>query len=324
MLKKKYLILRSNDMDVYTLGDIQGLDQVLVIHRKKAFGNAFVNLLYNIHTSLRIQKHVDLPGKGIWDRLLFDKILKRFVPDYIILTFPWFSPRLISYFRSRCRESKIILRFTDKIRNEIGPEEASTIARLFQPLDGVLVYNQMDALKYGLAYHSVGYSIVDRAQLKAVQGYDVVFIGAEKGRIHQIRQAYRLFRAAGLSCFFYVTFVKESDRRDDGIVYADRNMSFPDYLAYEASAKCLLEIVQEGSSGRTYRMMESIMYNKLLITNCDEVTQTDYYVPEYVQLYQDVADIDPFFVARAPEVVDYRYKGDFSPRRVLEFVENKW
>lgn len=198
------------------------------------------------------------------------------------------------------------------------------IERIGRRYDGVLVYSQEDAEKYGFTYHSVGYSAINEKFIKPYKSYDVVFVGAEKGRIEKIRQAYNKFKEAGLSCFFYVIMVKEEDRKNDGIIYGDKVLSFCDYLSYEIAAKCLFEIVQDGSSGRTYRMMEAIMYNKLLITNCTEITHTDYYNPEYVQLYNDVSEIDPTFVSNSSVTVDYQYKGDFSPRRVLEFIERTW
>ena len=210
------------------------------------------------------------------------------------------------------------------VTKELGTSNRDVIERIGNRYDGVLVYSLEDAVNYGFTYHPVGYSAINKSLLKPCKSYDVVFIGAEKGRLDKIRQAYNLFVSAGLSCFFYVILVKEEDRMDDGIIYADKVMSFVEYLSYEVAAKCLFEIVQDGSSGRTYRMMESIIYNKLLITNCKEITSTDYYNTEYVHLYDDVVDIDPSFVKKSPCSIDYHYKGDFSPARVLEFIESKW
>lgn len=311
-------------MSFYTLNEIEHLDNVVIIHSKRVSGNKVLNLLFNIHNSGIIQKYVDLPFKRVWDTVLFGKLLKTFVPDYIVFTTSWHSDHLVNYFRTHCRNSKLLYRFSDRVSNGIGDNVDSYVERIRTQFDGVLVYSQEDAEKYGFAYHSVGYSIVDRTLIKPCIQYDVVFIGAEKGRLDKIRRAFQIFKKAGLSCFFYVIMVKKEDRQDDGIIYGDDVMSFRDYLSYEISAKCLFEIVQEGSSGRTFRMMESIMYNKLLITNCREITHTDYYLPEYVQLYSDVSEIDPAFVVNYPDRIDYHYKGDFSPSKVLEFIEKSW
>ena len=324
MINKKFLLLQSNYMSFFTLSDISQMDNVVIYHNKRVSNNRILNFLFNIHNSGRIQNHIKLPFKGIWDRLLFNQLLKSFVPDYIVFTTSWYSDHLIRFFREKCQKSKLIYRFSDMVSNGLGDTVEAFMERIKTQFDGVLVYSQEDADKYGFTYHSVGYSPIDKKLLRPCRQYDVVFIGAEKGRLEKIRQAYNLFTQAGLSCFFYVIMVKEEDRRNDGIVYGDKVMPFSEYLSYEVSAKCLFEIVQEGSSGRTFRLMESIMYNKLLITNCTEVTHLDYYRPDYVQLYNDISEIDPTFVTNCPETVDYHYKGDFSPVHVLEFIEKNW
>lgn len=324
MIRKKFLLLESNPMFLYTLNDIDHMENVVIYHKKCISKNKLLNLVFNIHNSGKIQKYFNLPYKSIWDKILFNKILKSFTPDYVIFTNSWYSDHLIKYFQEKCQNCKLIFRFSDMVSNCLGENYRLKITKIRSQFNGVLVYSQEDAEEYGFTYHSVGYSTINRGLLKPCKKYDVVFIGAEKGRIDKIRQAYFQFKAAGLSCFFYVTMVKKGDRKNDGIIYADKIMPFCDYLSYEIAAKCLFEIVQDGSSGRTFRMMESIMYNKLLITNCTEIVQTDYYKPEYVQLYNEVSEIDPSFIKNSSLVIEYHYKGDFSPIRVLEFVERNW
>ena len=324
IFKKKFLLLQSNYMSFYTLNDIIHLENIIICHKKRVLDNRFLNLLFIIHNSGTIQKYVELPFKKVWDKIVFNKLLKHFSPDYIVFTTSWYSEHLLSYFRKNCHNTKIIFRFTDTVANGLGNNYNFYIDQIRNQFDGVLVYSQEDAEKYGFTFHPVGYSAINASLLKPCKQYDVVFIGAEKGRMEKIRQAYNKFVAAGLSCFFYVILVKEEDRKDDGIIYADNVMPFDEYLSYEVSAKCLFELVQDGTTGRTYRMMEAIIYNKLLITNCQEIKMTDYYRPEYVQLYDDVSEIDTSFIINSPDKIDYQYKGDFSPRRVLEFIEKKW
>lgn len=324
MLKKKFLLLHSNPMFVYTLSEIEHNDNVVIYHKKRISSNRFINCLFNIHNSGKIEKYVELPFKSIWDKFLFNRFLKNYIPDYIIFTISWNSDHLLQYFREKCKGSKIIFRFSDTIANGLGANFWFEIENIRRQYDGVLVYNQEDADKFGFTYHSVGYSVINKELLKPCKNYDVVFIGAEKGRMEKIREAYNIFVSAGLSCFFYVTLVKQEDRKDDGIIYADKGMSFLDYLSYEIAAKCLFELVQDGSSGRTFRMMEAIMYNKLLVTNCTEIFNTTFYNPKYVQMFNNVSEIDASFVVNCPNDIDYNYNGEFSPINELEFIEKMW
>lgn len=324
MVNKKFLLLENNYMSFYTLRDIENLDNVVIYHTKKVSRNKLISFLFNIHNSGRIERYINLPLRFVWDYILFRRLLKKYVPDYIIFTTSWYSDHLIDFFRKNATECKLILRFSDMVTKELGYKYNKVINKIGQQFDGIIVYNQEDAKTYGFTYHSVGYSVIKKDLLQFRRQYDVVFIGAAKGRMNKIREAYNKFVAAGLSCFFYVILVNDEEKKNDGIIYGNKVMSFIEYLSYEAAAKCLFEIVQEGSSGRTYRMMEAIIYNKLLITNCLEIKDTNYYNPEYVQLYNDVSEIDPTFVDSAPQNINFGYTGDFSPIRDLEFIEANW
>lgn len=324
MITKKFLLLKNNYMAFYTLQDVKDLDAVYIVHRKKVSKNKLTNLLFNIHNSGKIEKYITLPFRSVWDTLLFKKVISNFSPDYIVFTSSWYSAHLVQYFRNNIHDCKLILQFSDMVSKELGDRYDELINKIPHHFDGVLVYSQEDAIKYGFTYHSIGYSPVKKELLKSTKKYDVVFVGADKGRINKIRKAYNIFTSAGLSCFFYVILVKKEDRLDDGIIYADKVMDFEEYLSYEVSANCLFEIVQDGSSGRTYRMMESIIYNKPLITNCKEILDTPYYRSDYVQLYNDVSEINPSFVNSQHDHVNFNYKGDFSPIRDLEFIEKNW
>lgn len=322
--EKRFLFLENSITSCYTLQDIADLNNVRIVQWKKVTKNWLVNLLFNIHHSGRIAKQVELPFKGIWNGFLFGKLRRQFVPDYIIFTSSWYNESLITYFRKIFKNSKLILRFSDRVSNSYGKDSYLKIQSAKQRFDGVIVYNHEDANEFDCVYHSVGYSLVREGLLKPCKQYDVVFIGAAKGRMNKIREAYCLFKEAGLRCFFYVILAPKSDIRDDGIIYADKVMPFLDYLSYEVNAKCLFEIVQEGTSGRTFRLMESIIYNKLLITNCTEIKETPYYNKEYVFLYNDVCDIDPSFVSKPRGSINYHYRNDFSPKNFMTFVENTW
>ena len=311
-------------MSYYTLHDIADAENVRIIHWKRVTQNPVINKIFNIHHSGKISRYVNLPFKSAWNHIIFGKLLRSFNPDYIIFTTSWHSESLIRYFRKYYRNSKLILRFSDKVSNSsFGENSHHKIQNAKDLYDGIVVYNHEDAQIFDCLYHSVGYSKVNLSLLKPCKKYDVVFIGAAKGRMKKIREAYLKFTKAGLSCFFYVILAPKSEIKNDGIIYANKVMPFLDYLSYEVNAKCLFEIVQTGTSGRTYRLMESIIYNKLLITNCTEIAETPYYIKEFVQLYNDVSDIDPDFVKKQKDV-DFHYSGEFSPKCFMQFVENAW
>lgn len=321
---KNYLILESNIMSHFTLRDIESLNNVKIFHHRKVTGNRFIDLLFNIHTSGKINKVINLPFKSIWNSILFNRWLKLNTPDYIIITASWYSDNIVSFFRQKKPKAKLFLRFTDKVSRGLYDVSELNIEKLRRQFDDVFVYSEEDSKKYNFTYLSVGYSALPELQTNKSIRYDVVFIGADKGRLVQIRNAYKLFTEAGLSCFFYVAQVKQSERINDGIIYADRSLSFLEYLSYEMKAKCIFEIVQEGSTGRTYRMLEAIIYNKYLITNCKEILSSKFYVDKYVMYYEKLEDIVLDYIKNASEDVNFEYNGEFSPLCSLEFIENNY
>ena len=311
-------------MSLYTLSDIQDFSNVRVLNSSKVSRSYIISFLYKVHNSKKINSLINIPLKSLWFYYLFAYKLKDFIPDYVVLSTTWYSENLLHFLRKRNPNCKILLRFTDKVENSFGGSCFSEIEKIAKTVDGVMVYSKEDENKFGFNYYPVGYSVIKPALLKSRQKYDVVFIGANKGRIESIREAYLKFVGSGLSCFFYVTGVEKYNRKNDGIHYSDNNMSFLDYLSYEISSKCIFELVQEGSSGKTYRLVESVIYNKLLITNCSEIKNTAFYDKKYVQLFDKVSDIDPLFVKNCQEKVDYKYNGEFSPVHELKYIEKNW
>ncbi len=319
-MHKKYLILTASAMSDYILRDLENCSNVQIVNRCHAFSNPLANRLFRLHTALQLNKKIRMPFKKIWYRALLKPYFTAEKPDFVIMAYPWYDRGLLSYIRKQAPKAKILLQCTDKVDVEIKIGVGLSLEAIRKNLDGVTVYNPLDAQKYGFPFHSVGYSKVDPQELPQYTPCDVVFIGAAKNRLEDIRAAYEKFRNAGLSCYFYVTGVPKKQRREDGILYADKAMPFREYLAREISAKCLFELLQEGSTGRTYRLMEAIVYNKMLITNCPEILQMSYFDPAYVQYFQDVREINPEMV-KQDIVVDYNYQGEFSAVHYLEFID---
>ena len=139
-------------MSYYMLHDIEDMENVRIIHSKSVTDSNFLNLLYNIHNSGKIQQYINLPFRGVWDKLLFDRIIEEFTPEYIIFTISWYSDHLIAYFRKRLKKAKLILRFSDMVVNSLGGANASKVDKIRRQFDGVRVYSMEDAKNYGLTY----------------------------------------------------------------------------------------------------------------------------------------------------------------------------
>lgn len=317
----KYIYLAADPMSIYTLADFDSNDAVLVINKLTIFKNRIANIIARLWLANWLNVIIDTPGKAVFYKCIFKPLLNNTEERYcFIITPAWFDQQLFTYIRLRFPNAYIVMRFGDKVDKKIKANSRLDLNYINHNSDLVLVYDEQDAKKYGYEYLPMGYSKIPKDKLLIKPNYDCVFIGAAKDRLKDIKYCYQELRKNGFSCFFYVTGVDIQERDEIGIVYADKPMSFIEYLSYEVSAKCLFEILQENASGRTFRMMEAIIYNKLLITNCKEILSTNYN-PNNIQLFNRVSDIDFSFIKR--EITFYEYKSDFSPLNILSFVENK-
>lgn len=320
---RNFIFFVSDLMSEYTLQDIKNMDNVHIVNKTGPFNSRVLNLLFKLNNSVKINNIIRMPLRKLWYKKIMYLACGNETIDYFVLTPPWYDKTLIKYIRHKYPSCKIILHCKDTIKLATTNNTRLNINVMRSEFDGVIVYNELDARKYGFNYHFVGYSELNEEFIVSCNKCDVAFIGAAKDRLEDIRYVFDLLKNSGLNCYFYVTGVPEKDRRNDGIIYADRNMDFVDYISHEKAASCLFEILQKNSLGRTYRLMEAIIYNKRLITNCPEILDMEYYSPDNVLYYEDVKQIDPIFVKKSG-VINYQYQGDFSPKRFLEYIEETW
>ena len=243
-------------------------------------------------------------------------------PLCIVISPPWYNKHLIKYLRNEYKGCKIIINFHDTVKNSIERNPLLSLDAIKSEFDCAVVYNPEDSKEYGFPLCHEGYTPIPVKELEVYPKCDVVFIGAAKDRLNIVRKLYRRFTDAGLNCFFYITEAPQNERLDDGIIYADKPMPFTEYLAREASANCLLEILQKGSTGKTYRMIEAIIYNKKLITNCPEIKNSKYYNQDYVIYFEDEDAVSPEFIKMDVGEIDYKYSGDFSRKAFFEFIDD--
>ena len=103
-------------------------------------------------------------------------------------------------------------------------------------------------------------------------------------------------------------------------------MSYQD-LPYEKvisdvkSSNCILEIVQSGQSAQTARYFEAICYNKKLLTNNFSINKFPFYNKKYMKCFQTYDEIDLDWV-RTKEEIDYGYKNEFSPLKILDLINS--
>ena len=134
-------------------------------------------------------------------------------------------------------------------------------------------------------------------------------------------EVYKRLSSEGLKCDFYVTSVdKKNVVHNSGIVF---NKWLPyEQIVYKCChTRCILDIIQPGQDGETYRQGEAVAYGVKLLTNYENVTSERYYRPDQIKVFSKADDIDIKFIKQDYDVDQFPYDGCLSPYMRLEWLD---
>ncbi len=134
----------------------------------------------------------------------------------------------------------------------------------------IYTFDYMDAQNYGLKYKHTPYSN-KLTLLKTKIEYDVLFLGREKGREEIIYEIYLALKSRGFRTKFLVLGSSNKEFR------LEKYLDYQEYLSLCAKSKSIVEINKIGQYGCSLRMLESLFFEKKLITNNLGVYKDDYY-----------------------------------------------
>ncbi len=302
------------DICVRDLYDAKG---VKVVNLPLPNHSSFLRYLYALHNSERVNKLIPLPFKSLWYPLHFHNDFNDNKPLCFILLETRLTEKFIRYLKDAYPSCKIVAIHRDFIHLTSG-------LKLNSLFDLEMTYDEGEAQKYNIPCFSEFESKID-IKVEEHAESDVFFAGRAKDRLPALLKAYEKFTNAGLKVYFFLTSVpKEEQVILPGIEYAERYMSYSEMLYHTVNTKCVLEIIQGGGQlGYTSRFLESVIYGKRLISNCDYVIKSKFYNPEKIQIISDVNDINVEFIKEGSEFVSYGYQGEFSPMRMIERVEEE-
>ncbi|WP_445439367.1 hypothetical protein [Citrobacter portucalensis] len=170
------------------------------------------------------------------------------------------------------------------------------IKLFFIKLFGVKIYtfDMDDANKYNLNYHNQVYAVGkfknNQREFNKNNG-DVLFVGANKGRLDILLKLEKIFTSIGLIPRFYV--LTDNERKENNnIHYLSQNMDYTTYIDYIKASEFVLDIVQDGQSGLTLRALEAAFFRKKLITTNKNIKNSNLYNENNVYLI----DIDDPYI----------------------------
>ena len=236
--------------------------------------------------------------------------------------------KITSYLKKKYPGCKIVWfaqDLLDKVHKAYS-DEFIDVADLKSKVDLAISYDMGDASKYGFEYHPTVLSKISVPLNRAYES-DVFFIGKSKKRLDLLIELSKGLKKNGLRCNFMVLGIPKGERKDSEFInYIDEPLTYRENLNYAVNAKCLLELMQPGAVGYTFRTSEALLYGKKLITNNLSIEKAPFYKPENICLLKRPSK--DFFAEAAKILFDkrdifYENTNLISPEHLLLFVEEK-
>ena len=187
--------------------------------------------------------------------------------------------------------------------------------------DKVFSVDPRDAEQYGLVLCNTPYSRVVLTESTETDT-QLYFCGAEARRMTYLHPIWEEARKRGV----HIEYDLKSSDRFKALFEKDPNVRFIDHLPYSEvlcrtlQSSCILDITQKNQTALTIRPYEAVVYNRKLLTNNRSILNFKYFDSRFMQFFHEVEDIDWDWLCEKT-IVDYGYKGDFSPLKLLEQLE---
>lgn len=220
------------------------------------------------------------------------------------------SEDYIKYIKRKYPNSRTVLFFTDIV----SKNTAFNYKQVKTNFDLVLTYDSLDAQKYGFLYHPTVYAKSEDKYTFSAKQLDIMFCGMAKDRFKLLCDLAELLEKKHLKFKFYVPDAK---MHNNSII--KQSLTYYENIEMVAKSNCILEVQQKGATGYTLRTWEAISYNKKLLTNNSEIKKAPFYDPKYIQVFDDVDDIDFTWISKEENV---KYNNiDLSSSKLFKDIE---
>lgn len=282
-----------------------------------------LNEVHRFHTAAKTNKYFQIPFQMLWFKYYLDE--EKLDPkNKLIFLFEdgsvaSYNPKYLSYIR--CNYPKAYLVFA--AFNSSFRYSKKKLRFIEDNYDYITSFDRKDCLNRGWGFYSGIYSKLSDLEPDGEYESDLYFVGADKGRLPLIYEVYDRMTALGLKCDFTVTGVKAQDIRSDTNITFNKWTDYKKVLKKACKARCLVDILQPGQDGATYRQNEAVVYGIKLITNYQNVYQERYYNPKQMQIFTKADDIDVSFIKDNYSHEDFPYNGCLAPYNRLLWLRDQ-
>lgn len=322
---KYLLVFPFGWFDYYMYRDLILKDDIDTYYLGKPIDNKLLSFLRRTHRSYKINNIVNLPGKGLWDYKLLDKINE----DTCVI----FSTGALSYIgksllnKIKKKSAKMVLLIVDSMHANSWHLRVVKSKIFDFNWDLILSYDYNDCDEFGFQYLGKNYYSVLNDVSRSNNESDLYYVGREKRNSNRNRNIIELqknFVQNDIVCNFNLvdSILNKGKYKDDkvkGLTVSFQELRYEKVISDVKASNCIFEIVQEGQAVQTIRYFEAVCYNKKLLTNNFNICKFPFYNNKYMKCFRTFEDIDLEWV-RQKEDINYGYKNEFSPIKILDMI----
>lgn len=268
-MKTKYLIVDTRDLDWKEQMSLYGVD-LLPPYRSIPF---FLKIIRELNRCLNY--YIKLPMLRYWFNPEVERKLNTY--SHVIVFIQKKSFDVLSFLSSRKSDSqRLIAWYWNPAYRVMNPH----LLKRFK-CEG-WSFDEEDCIKYNMKYNTTFFLFAPKEELikRELKGdsekYDILFLGANKGRIQLLNKLQAKLVSMGVKFLFYVVDEEQKSSLRKPVV------SYHTYLKWLCQTIAVLDIVQANQRGLTLRVMESLFYKKKLVTNNLYIKEYDFYNPNNI------------------------------------------
>lgn len=283
--------------------------------------NKAVDFIIRCWFSVRDKRRLvrQLPFRQLWFR--FSSFCKQVSEEDHIIFIIYDHNRIsldkkyIKWLREKYKDCSVSYVFTN-IASKSGAGDYGMITELNSFYDHVFAFDEQDSQKYGFEYNYLIYA-PKMDNYKRQIDYDCLFVGNAKERLDLLHSIYKKVASLGLRPCFYINGVSEElQLKDSDIVYNQR-IPYSKTLELLLKSKCIIDVLQDDSTGVTLRVCESVVWNKLIITDNKNLINEEFYSTNNICVIQSPDDIRKSFFDNTLNA-DHKFAYLFSPEYLFE------
>ena len=215
------------------------------------------------------------------NRIWYNKDLLPTTPKYILVSDPLITVDYLEWLHIKFPNAQLNFAYGNMVgkATHLKPHQIPSYYRVW-------TYDKYDSDKYGIRLSKTSVYYHSFVKPKENAEYDVVYVGADKGRGDFLLQLESKLNEMGMRTKFVI--VKDG-KFARGKSYYQKRLTYDEITSLIVKSKAILNVALENQQGITVRDMESLFFDVKLLTTNNNIKNTDIYNTNNVYIIEDLS-----------------------------------